>query len=232
MKKLGTLFFWAVAAVSCFDHHDDDYPLYATLATLEVPDTPAGAFHFVLDNGETLYPGDLSRINAYDPTGCDGQRAVLYFNLLAFPAPGYDYNTTLYRIEPVPTGTIATAATNDEAAACGNDPLELVNAWMSGGWLNLLCNLPLPDAAGRPHRLTVVENRTAPPPAEMPAGYRCFEIRYVHEGAVCATEGQYFSYALGPYDPARTGAKGWWLRYRSAANRIEYFPVDFPDTHP
>lgn len=232
MKKFGIILFafLAVTTASCFAPHDSDHPVYAALATVRMPDPSAAYFHFDLDNGQTLYPGNRSRIATYDPVGCDGKRAVISFNLLPTPVSGYDLNAVLYQIDPVLTGNIGLVETYEEAAAYGDDPLEVINVWVSGGWLNLLCNLPQQITATPTCQLALVDNRFTSVPFDLPADYRYLEVRYVLDSPASDMERQYASFCLGNYEPTTEGIKGICLRYRAETNHIVYLQIDFPDT--
>ena len=105
MKKFGLFLIAALAGTAFTSCNDDDgdYPKYSPLITT-VHSLDGGDYYFQRDNGETLYPGDKSRVPGYKPDPDKTQRTIIWFNLLS-GIEGYDYNIALYNVENIFTGT-------------------------------------------------------------------------------------------------------------------------------
>ena len=73
--------------------------LITTVRTLD-----GGDYYFQRDNGETLYPGNKSRVPGYKPDPDKTQRVIIWFTLQNGIAD-YDYNIDLYFVENIYTGT-------------------------------------------------------------------------------------------------------------------------------
>ena len=93
MKKFGLFLIAAtlvMAFVSCND--DDSKPLRTLITTVRTLD--GGDYYFQRDNGETLYPGNKSRVPGYKPDPDKTQRVIILFTLENGIA-NYDYNIDL-----------------------------------------------------------------------------------------------------------------------------------------
>lgn len=129
IKKLITLlllFTVTIGFTSCLDD-DDNYS--AVIGTYRIMEDDH--FYFEIENNgkiETMYPGDTRKIiNRELP---DGQRVIIYYNLLDEKEPGYDYNAEIYGIEKILTKDII-AITEAIEDSIGNDPIDIVNSRIS-----------------------------------------------------------------------------------------------------
>jgi len=103
----------------------------AALITVQKSLDPAG-FYGILDNGERLYPG-VMRVT-YTPSN-ELQRAIVYFSELEEPREGFTYNADVFNVAEVTTKRI-TQVTDITADTLTNG-LEIANAWIGGGFLNV-----------------------------------------------------------------------------------------------
>ncbi|MEG2370843.1 MAG: NigD-like C-terminal domain-containing protein [Alistipes sp.] len=208
---------------SCNDA-DGDYPSLAALTTVQVP-AGTSDYYFHLDNNKTVYPGDKSRIGAYDTTDKDGKRAIVYYSLLDQKKEGFDYNATMYDIVDVLTKKVEVATTAEEVKPFGNDRINIKQVWISGGWLNILYVL---ETSGlKSHKISLIENKTATAPAGMPADYTYLEFRQFADGDnVGRLYSNYVCYKLDAYDPAVTGKKGFYIRVNGLGGNVSYLTVD------
>lgn len=116
-----------IGVTSCLD--DDDNNWQQIVATFRVVDD--SDYFFEIENKgkiEKMHPGD--RNNPKRPDLPDGQRVIVYFELLEEKVPGYEYNAKIYGINEILTKNIIpiTEATND---SIGNDPIDIVNSRIS-----------------------------------------------------------------------------------------------------
>jgi len=104
MKKFGLFLIAAIAVTAFTSCNDDDggEPLRTLITTVRTLD--GGDYYFQRDNGETLYPGNKSRVPGYKPDPDKTQRVIIWFTLQNGIAD-YDYNIDLYFVENIYTGT-------------------------------------------------------------------------------------------------------------------------------
>lgn len=230
MKKFGFLLLAACAslAMSSCDLSDEDFPrydpLFVTVRTLGNAD-----YYFQRSNGETLYPGDKSRVTGYAPE--DGDAAVIYFNLLPEEAEGYDYHISLYAVDDVLTKDARIIATREELTAIGDDPVDILHdrygrdlIWIDHGRLNICFGLLTAPASI--HTLNLIRN-DVDTPAQHLEGYTGLEFRQNVSGDHIFPEygTKYVSFRLNELDPSVTGSKGLYVRVRTTANKIVYYKV-------
>ncbi len=127
-------------ACSC-DDNDGDYAAYTDFVTVRTTAAEAD-YYFLLDDGKTLYPGDRERIGVYEAV--DGQRAQLFFSLLAETEPGYDYSAAIYEIRDIYTGQTR-LLTVGELALLPDDATSLHSAWLRKNYLTLQIAYPVTD---------------------------------------------------------------------------------------
>lgn len=199
---------------------DGDYARYWTVATVH----PLGGsdYYFTTDRDRSIYPGDKSRIAAYEAV--EGQRAFIWFDHLTEPAEGYDYNVVLYNIENILTKEVETATTLAELDQMGDDPIQMVGWQLGGGYLTL--QVAFRSLGGTPHILHLVNNE-ASIAEEAPEGYVGLEFRHDAQGD---SEGRYgygyVSFRLGDFDPLATGRKGIYLRTRTPDGDVKYISIE------
>lgn len=218
MKKLGFLLLAAAAlAVSC-DDNDGDYPAYRDFVTVRAPQ--GASYYFELDNAKTLYPGDNSRIAAYKAE--EGQRAILYFNLLPDNVPNYDYNIAAYYIEDIYTGR-AQILTQEELDALTDDPVSLIDAQLSKTHLTLRVAYPVSDNTKHRFQLVYVEPSENRPPTH--EGYLDVELRYDADGDTGSENTYYISFSLEELKELTADKKGLTLRINTRFNGIRQIQI-------
>lgn len=133
MKRLTKILLVALLAVPFLYSCNSTYEQadQAALVTVQKSLDPAG-FYGILDNGQRLYPG-VMRVS-YTPSK-DLQRAIIYFSELEEPREGYAYNADVFNVAEVTTKHITPVY--DVAADTLNNGLEITNAWIGGGFLNV-----------------------------------------------------------------------------------------------
>ena len=122
----------AAIFTSCNDS-DGDYPRLSAFASVKPLEN--NDFYVVLDDGETVYPGDKSRIGSYKAE--EGQRVVIYFNLLNNKVEGYDYNMALYYIQDIYSGGTKVVTTQEELDELPDENTSYIDHRANRNYLNL-----------------------------------------------------------------------------------------------
>lgn len=121
MKKIGLFLLAAVAALGLNSCNTDsgDYASAQNLATVHTFGGISSDYYFELDNGQTLYPSDRSRIGSYEAE--EGARVIIYYTLLEEKKEGFDHTIKLYGIDnSLRWGQTATVASQEELNLLGN----------------------------------------------------------------------------------------------------------------
>lgn len=200
----------AALTVACDDDNCSDYPTEAAMITLRTIDASApekAPYYIQFDNGLKGYPSE-TYVTGYIPD--DGKRAIVSYRPIERKPEGYDLGMRIYNIDEVLTKE-AIRLTEENAEEVGDDRIDILNAWVSGGYCNILfCFV---TNGSQRHLLNLVENTTSAPEAPK-EGYIDLEFR---QNAYGDTSGYgyrgYVSFRLGDYDPAVTGAKGVRIHY-------------------
>lgn len=141
MKKFGLFLIAAIAVTAFTSCNDDDggEPLRTLITTVRTLD--GGDYYFQRDNGETLYPGNKSRVPGYKPDPDKTQRVIIWFTLQNGIAD-YDYNIDLYFVENIYTGT--SEIVTDSARRAGQRQNGLPEQYVQPHErvADLLCALP------------------------------------------------------------------------------------------
>ena len=141
MKKFGLFLIAAIAVTAFTSCNDDDggEPLRTLITTVRTLD--GGDYYFQRDNGETLYPGNKSRVPGYKPDPDKTQRVIIWFTLQNGIAD-YDYNIDLYFVENIYTGTseVVTDAARLEELGSAKTGFQYVQPHERVA--DLLCALP------------------------------------------------------------------------------------------
>lgn len=186
MKKFSILS-WIIILVtlipalqSCLDTDDNDLLVTCpegtqlALGTVIVPDADSPRkFHFALDKGFTVFPGDTTTLNNYKVT--DGQRAFIGYLPKAEPVEGYDMNAIIYSVENILTKDII-PLTEETADSIGNDGINLTASLINKDYLTLEYQYLGSMNANKKHMLNLVENQTDDKDRE--EGYVCLEFRH------------------------------------------------------
>ena len=235
MKKFG-LFLIAAIAVTAFtscNDDDGDYPrnnpLITTVRTLD-----GGDYYFQRDNGETLYPGDKSRIPGYKAE--DKQRAIIWFNLLS-GIQGYDYNIALYAVDNIYTGTSEVVSTPERLEELGDDPTGYPTAYenyfnLSKEWLTVYALYAVTDNSKHSFSVIVNDVPEVEPTAESgesDENYLDVELRHNADGDLSGVDrGYYLSFDLSGIAERLEGKKGITLRIKTRENGTKYLKLDLP----
>lgn len=202
---------------ACNDN-DGDYAEYMDFVTVETDATAAG-YHFRMDDGKSLHPGDITRVGAYDAV--QGQRALLYFSLLAERVEGFDYNAAIYAIHDIYTGTTR-LLDDDELAALPDDPMLVFESRLRNGYLTLRVAYPVVDNSK--HNFQLAIPRSAVPTAP---DYLDAELRHdagddtPGDPAYC-----YISFPLAEALPLLEGRQGISLRIRISDDEVRILRID------
>lgn len=212
----------SLTLAACNDS-DGDYARYWTLATVHPLEN--NDYYFSSDSGKSFYPGDKSRIAAYEAT--EGQRAFIWFNFLPEPAEGYDSNVALYNIEEVLTKQVETASTTDELEQMGDDPIQVTGWQLGGGYLTL--QIAFRTMGVTSHVVHLVNNE-ASLPEESLEDYVGLEFHHDAKGDLDGRYGYgYVSFRLDEFNPETAGKKGIYLRTRTPEGNVKYIRIE-PET--
>lgn len=213
----------AVLAVACDDDHTSDYPTEAAMITLRTIDESApekAPYYILFDNGQKGYPSE-TYVTGYKPD--DGQRAIVSYRPVERKPEGYDLGMRIYNIDEVLTKEVV-RLTEENIDEVGDDRIDILNAWVSGGYCNILFRF-VTNGSER-HLLNLIENTTSAPDAPQD-GYTDLEFR---QNAFGDTSGYlyrgYVSFRLGDYDPAATGGKGVRIRYTALDGKEETLKLE------
>ena len=160
MKRIAFFFLtlaFASAAVSCNDtdvdqaHHTSFVTVHQTLSV--------EGYYFETDNGKTIFPGDTSRIGAYQAT--EGQRALIAFNLLD-NMPGYDYNAAIYGIGHISSADVCVVTDEAELIAMKNDPIIEIDGRLLGDWITVVIRHQANTTDALKHEFAMFLNEVVP----------------------------------------------------------------------
>lgn len=142
----------------------------------------------------------------------EGQRAVMYFNPLYDNFQGYDVAVQVEDLIPILTKDVE-ELTEENEAEYGDDPVRVTDAWIGGGYMNLIFAQRIP--ASKPHRVSLVMDTTD---EDVQDGYVHLEYRYNTYGDTLSSRQIMgaVSYNLNTLDMA--DKKGIKMRINSAVN--------------
>ena len=234
MKKFGLFLIAALAGTAFTSCNDDDgdYPKYSPLITT-VHSLNGGDYYFQRDNGETLYPGDKSRVPGYKPDPDKTQRTIIWFNLLS-GIEGYDYNIALYNVENIFTGTSMIVDTQEQLDELGSEKTGFQNNTfnLTKEWLTFYALYPVSDNSKHDFTVIVnnVESGSEPAPAqEADDNYLNLELRHSAGGDTEGyTKGYYLSFDLTPLAGQLEGKKGVILHIETRENGLQEIKLDLP----
>lgn len=163
-------------------------------------------WYAVVDNGDKIYPGNLTRVQGYKPV--DGQRAMLYFTPMEEKVDGFTYNADVYQIENIPTKNIQVVTETSVLDTLGKARVAIGTTWIGGGYLN--SNLILPGTYYTQHYVNLVSNEIGSRSSEDP-DYVYLDLFVKVKGSNNDQMGQTprsICFNLGEYDPKTLGKKG------------------------
>lgn len=202
---------------ACNDN-DGDYAEYMDFVTVETDATAAG-YHFRMDDGKSLHPGDITRVGAYDAV--QGQRALLYFSLLPERIEGFDYNAAIYAIHDIYTGTTR-LVDDDELDAMPDDPMQALECRLRNGYLTLRVAYPVADNSKHNFQLAVLR-----PAAATASDYLDAELRHDAGDDLPGTPAYcYISFSLDDALPLLEERQGLSLRIRTSADEVRILRID------
>lgn len=230
MKKFGFILLLAGFAAMLSSCNDDkgDYPGYSLITSIHTLDD--GDFYFQRDNGETLYPGDKSRMPYFKPDA-EQKRAIVWFNLLDEPKQGYDYNIALYGVDYIYAGTSKVVDTQEELDQLANNPTSFMTDYLSFSnltreWLTLYVGYPVTDNSK--HSFTLIVNNVEEP-EQTNEGYLDVELRHNADGDIHGyTYWYYISLDVTPLADLLKDKKGITLRILTQENGTKYLKFDLP----
>lgn len=217
MKKLTALLLSALLIVpflsSC--SKDDDGPQMSVLATI-LPFWSEYGFAVQMDNGETMYPGNL-RIK-YEVKD-EAQRAIIQFSKINEPVNGFTYNADIYNIADIETKGINIVTSSDEVL--GTDGIEIVEAYIGGGYLNIEFNVNIdPYAKDQNHIVELVDNQINGEPKY--TTHYPLELRFRRAHSLQGESGRKVSnivcFELGKHNLEQIGCSGYELKYYGLDN--------------
>ena len=235
MKKFG-LFLIAAIAVTAFTSCNDDggEPLRTLITTVRTLD--GGDYYFQRDNGETLYPGNKSRVPGYKPDPDKTQRVIIWFSLQNGIAD-YDYNIDLYFVENIYTGTseIVTDAARLEELGSAKTGFQSNTFNLTKEWLTFYALYPVSDNSK--HTFTVIVNEVKDEGEKGDGGaeqseaaetdYLQLELRHNPGGDTQGyTDGYYVSFDLTPLAERLEGKKGVVLHIETNKNGPQEIKLD------
>lgn len=112
-------------------------------------------YYIDLDEGSKLYPTDTTSIQDYQII--PGQRVFVYFTPLSEVISGYEYNAKIMRIENILTKDIYLMP-SEKSDSIGNDPVNIVETWISKGYLNIKYQFYCSNNPNKKHMLNLVAN--------------------------------------------------------------------------
>lgn len=238
MKKFGLFLIAAIAVTAFTSCNDDDggEPLRTLITTVRTLD--GGDYYFQRDNGETLYPGNKSRVPGYKPDPDKTQRVIIWFTLQNGIAD-YDYNIDLYFVENIYTGTseIVTDAARLEELGSAKTGFQGNTFNLTKEWLTFYALYPVSDNSK--HTFTVIVNEVKAEGEEGDGGaeqseaaetdYLQLELRHNPGGDTQGyTDGYYVSFDLTPLAERLEGKKGVVLHIETNENGPQEIKLDLP----
>lgn len=217
MKKFTAILLCAMLVVpfisSC--SKDDEGPTKSVLATI-LPFWNNVGFAIQVDDGSTMYPGKV-RINYKAPDGA--QRAIIHFSEINEPVQGFTYNIDIHNIQNLETKDIKVVTSSDEKLS--GDGIEIVEAFVSGGYLNIEYKVSLdPYAKDQNHVIDLIDNMKDGEPVF--TTHYPLELRFRRAHSLQGDRGETFNviacFYLGKHSMSQLGCQGYELKYTGLGN--------------
>ena len=232
-KKVFTLLFFTIAILlpAIYSCQEDDAPQDSLVISTINNLAEENEFYFTLDNGETMFPGEITAASKrYE----DGQRAFVMCNKLEEKADGYDYNVRVKQIQEIPTKDIITIGDGENTEEnVGNDPINITYMWITYDrkYLTIEYQYYGTQNLDRQHSLNLAINPIEPEPrsGEDADEYIHLEFRHNNEGDQSdQLEEGYVSFKLDNIKKQMGGKKGLHIRTNTIYENTKAYEVDFP----
>ena len=229
MKKFGLFLIAAIAVTAFTSCNDDDggEPLRTLITTVRTLD--GGDYYFQRDNGETLYPGNKSRVPGYKPDPDKTQRVIIWFTLQNGIAD-YDYNIDLYFVENIYTGTseVVTDAARLEELGSAKTGFQGNTFNLTKEWLTFYALYAVRDNSKHTFTLAVDKSGTTEF-KESAEGYLDVVVRHdAGDDAGGYDSGFYVSFDLTDIAAELEGKKGINLLLPTRENGDKEIKLDLP----
>ncbi|KAA6344975.1 hypothetical protein EZS27_007439 [termite gut metagenome] len=216
---------FAFSMQSCLGYLDDDNKVVCpsgtslAIATIKIIDDDD--YYFGLDDGDTMYPADKSRVSNYKAK--DGQRAFVYFDLVDKKVEGYDHNIRVLDIKDVLTKNVI-PLTEETADSIGDDKINAVSMRLTKEYLTIQFQFLGTNNPNKLHMLNLVRNLTTEENEE--GEYLNLEFRHnAYDDAPMQLGENYVSFKLD--DTLIAEKKGVKVRINTIYNGIIYKSVNF-----
>ncbi len=153
-----TLIVSCIALTSCNDDWSDSDNLNYGVSRATISSVEEGDFRLKTDLGNELLV--VSDIGEYEPK--IGQRVIL--NFVIEEQIDSLYKIDLLNLREILTKEVEQVVTVEEDMEFGNDPIELLDIWCAGGYLNV--NFRFVGSGMISHRVSVVENTLVNNPSD------------------------------------------------------------------
>ncbi len=157
---------------SCLDDDDNDYAFYPNALVTVCPQTD-GSFVMNLDEKTRLHPVNMKT----SPFGDKEVRALVNYSAEKHAENATDINVQVNRIDSIRTKLPVVSLGAEEDAELGNDPIEIVNDWVTvaeDGYLTLRLRTAWGDTQ-RVHYINLVTGINPDDPYD-------FELRHDSNG--------------------------------------------------
>ncbi|MDE6507615.1 MAG: NigD-like protein [Alistipes sp.] len=212
MKKIGLLLLAAVAATGFVSCNTTKVDQPSNMSFVTVHTSWLGDYYFETDTEKRVYPGDKSRVQGYEPK--EGQRALITFNVLDTPMPGYDYNVAVYGIGNIPSSVARVVTDEAELETLKDDAAEFRGGRLLGHWATMIVRYEASDLSK--HKFSLIVNQAEP--SQTNEGYLDVELRHDNGGD---TPGMlydtYVSFDMQEIEELLAGQKGITLRFNNGA---------------
>lgn len=206
---------------SCLD--DDKETPFLGIGTIEVIE--GNDYYFLLDNGETIFPGDTTSLYKYQVEG--GKRVIVYFYKINEDVSGYTYNGKILHVEDILTKDII-PLTENIADSIGDDRVDIQNVWFAGNCLNVEFKIQGTRYPDQKHMVNLVRNMMKDRERNIDEdGYEVLEFRHnayddspvqVLDGIVAFKQ---------PFVYEEQNVRGLKIKYNSIYEGVKYRIIEF-----
>lgn len=222
----------ACSLVAC-NESSSDYAKYSSFAVVHIATT---GYYFELDDHDTLYPADISRVPGYSAQ--EGARVIIAYNLLEDEqkVPGFDYTIALYSVDTTPRwGSTAIVADESQLAAEGDAQVSIFSQallFSTRETLTIALGFYANDVTKHNFTLVHVEDE-AFDPGMTADGY--LNLRLCHSFGDDSTtgvsaQGQWVSFRLDEFDELIPGTKGVIVSMKGFDNsQLLHYKVDWSE---